>query len=61
MLQSYCNFKSKQSGRKKLWVIPWQEKRGRHVTVWKYNFKVLDANILLLIIDPVYGIRRPLL
>jgi hypothetical protein len=30
---------------KKLWVVPWQENRGRHFTIWKYNFKVLDDNI----------------
>jgi hypothetical protein len=30
---------------KKLWVVPWQQNRGRHITKCKYNFKVLDDNI----------------
>jgi hypothetical protein len=30
---------------KKMWVVPWQKNRGRPLTRWKYNFKVLDDNI----------------
>jgi hypothetical protein len=32
--------------------------RGRHFTKWRYNFKILNDNIWLLIIDLLYGNRR---
>ncbi len=31
---------------KKLWVVPWQQNKGRHLTKWRYNFKVLGDNII---------------